>query len=85
MPVRTMRAGKNLLAAGITGVDGHFRHGDAVRVLDAEGNQIARGITSYGAEETRLLMGHASGDIEATLGFTRGNAVIHSDDLVIVD
>eukprot|EP01093_Parvamoeba_rugata_P012362 TRINITY_DN359_c0_g2_i5.p3 TRINITY_DN359_c0_g2~~TRINITY_DN359_c0_g2_i5.p3 ORF type:complete len:272 (+),score=84.94 TRINITY_DN359_c0_g2_i5:2659-3474(+) len=82
---KAIAAGKNLLAAGITGVDGRFKHGDAVRILDADGHQIARGITSYGAEETRLLMGHASGDIEATLGFTRGNAVIHSDDLVIAD
>jgi glutamate 5-kinase len=82
---KALRAGKNLLAAGISGVDGRFKHGDAVRVLDADGQEIARGITSYGAEETRLLMGHASADIEATLGFTRGNAIIHSDDLVLVD
>ena len=80
-----MRAGKNLLAAGISGVDGGFKHGDAVRVLDDKGHEVARGITSYSAEETRLLMGHASADIEATLGFTRGNAVIHSDDLVVAE
>lgn len=80
-----MRAGKNLLAAGITGVEGRFKHGDAVRVLDADGLEIGRGITSYGTEETRLLIGHASADIEATLGFTRGNAIIHSDDLVMVE
>ena len=62
-----------------------FKHGDAVRVLGPDGAQIARGITAYGAEETRLLMGHVSGDIEATLGFTRGNAIIHSDDLVLTE
>ena len=82
---KALRAGKNLLAAGIAGVDGSFKHGDAVRILDADGAEIGRGISSYSAEETRMIKGHSSQEIETALGYSRGNAVIHSDDLVIAD
>ncbi|MFH1806957.1 MAG: glutamate 5-kinase [Pseudomonadota bacterium] len=83
--VKALRAGKNLLPAGITAVEGGFKHGDAVRVLDAAGIEIARAITAYSADETRQIKGHGSQDIEPMLGYSRGNAVIHSDDLVMFD
>ena len=80
---RALRAGKNLLGPGIVSLQGSFKQGDAVRVLSAEGVEIARGISAYSAEETRQLIGHNSHDIEPILGFSRGNAIIHSDDLVL--
>jgi glutamate 5-kinase len=32
-----------------------------------------------------MIKGHSSQEIETALGYSRGNAVIHSDDLVIAD
>jgi glutamate 5-kinase len=82
---KALRGGKNLLSPGIVRIEGNFKHGDTIRVVDTEGTEIARGIPSYSAEETRQLIGHVSKEIETILGYSRGNAVIHSDDMVIVE
>ena len=83
--ILALRAGRNLLPAGVSGVEGDFAVGDAVRVLDAEGQEVARGLASYSAPEAGRLVGAKSQHIERVLGYSRGNALLHSDDLVVLD
>jgi len=76
--------GRSLLAAGIITVTGHFDHNDLVSVLDNGGTEIARGITSYSSEEILKLKGLHSGKISQVLGFTRGETVVHAQNMILV-
>lgn len=78
-----LRAGKSLLPAGVTAVDGRFGKGDAVLVCDAAGREVARGLSAYGAQEAEAILGLRSDAIEAALGYRGPSALIHRDDLVL--
>jgi glutamate 5-kinase len=68
-------------------VEGDFRRGDVIEVVSATGEAapIARGLAQYGADEIRRIARRHSNDIEAVLGFRYGEAVIHRDDLVLLE
>ena len=74
--------GSSLLPIGVTAVEGVFDKGDCIEVVGPNG-VMARGLCNYTAEEMRLIMGHASGEIEAILGFHDFSSVIHRDNLVL--
>ena len=78
-----LKAGRSLLPAGITRVEGRFARGDAVLVVDGAGVEIARGLAAYDAAETKLIMGHKSKEIAALLGYRGRDEMIHRDDLVV--
>lgn len=78
-----LRSGKSLLPAGVTRVSGHFERGDALIVRDAEGLEIARGLSAYSSEDADRLKGRKSAEIEALLGFRGRDEIIHRDDLVV--
>lgn len=75
--------GKSLLAVGITGVVGAFAAGDIVRILDASGNQIARGFVNYSADEVEKIKGKRSSSIESILGYKDFDEVVHRDNMVL--
>ena len=81
---RALAAGRSLLPAGVTAVDGPFGRGDAVSVLAADGREIARGLTAYPADEAAQIAGRRSGDIQEVLGYSGGDEIIHRDDLVLL-
>jgi glutamate 5-kinase len=76
--------GKSLLAVGVSGVEGDFRRGEIVRCVDKSGNEIARGLINYNADETRKFMGQPSKNIESILGYVDEEELIHRDNLIIV-
>ena len=75
--------GKSLLAAGVTKVMGDFHQSDAVRLCDAEGREIARGIVNYNSAELQQIKGHHSDRIPVILGYVGAETVIHRDNLVL--
>lgn len=75
--------GKSLLAAGVTNLEGAFEKGDAVGVYSPSGQEIARGLMSYGRNNADRIIGHHSDKIEDILGYTNGAALIHRDNLVM--
>jgi len=81
--LKALVAGKSLLPAGVTRVDGEFERGDAVRVLGPDGREAARGLSAYSAADARRIKGHKSREIEALLGYRGRDEMIHRDDLVL--
>jgi glutamate 5-kinase len=75
--------GKSLLPAGVTAVTGLFERGDAVVVRDADGSEIARGLSAYSSADADRIRGRKSGEIEALLGMRGRDEMIHRDDLVV--
>jgi glutamate 5-kinase len=81
---RALVSGRSLLPAGVTSVEGQFERGDAVRVLGSDGNEVARGLIAYSAEEARAIAGCQSKGIAEVLGYRGRDEIIHRDDLVLV-
>ncbi|WP_035018347.1 glutamate 5-kinase [Caulobacter sp. UNC358MFTsu5.1] len=77
-----LASGKSLLAAGVRAVEGPFDKGDAVRVRDETGREVARGLVRYDSADAHKIAGLRSDAIEAELGFTEG-PMIHADDLAV--
>lgn len=73
--------GKSLLPSGIVEVRGDFQPGEVVKVLTADGREIARGLTNYSAEEVRLIAGKNTRSIEKILGYKDYDEVIHRNNL----
>ncbi|MGB6168343.1 MAG: PUA domain-containing protein, partial [Geitlerinemataceae cyanobacterium] len=78
------QAGKSLLAAGVINLEGDFQNADAVRVCNAEGREIARGIVNYSSAELQKIRGCKSEAIRSLLGDGVADTVIHRDNLVLV-
>ena len=76
--------GASLLPGGVRRVEGDFRRGDVVEVRAADGELLARGQAQYNANESARIAGRHSRDIEAILGFRYDEAMIHRDDLVLL-
>ena len=79
--------GASLLPGGVVAAEGQFRRGDLVSVVLRDGDArepIARGVTQYSADDIRRLARRHSRDIEATLGYSYGETIVHRDDLVLV-
>jgi glutamate 5-kinase len=81
--LKALAGGKSLLPAGVVAVEGSFDRGDAVRVLDCAGREVARGLSAYSAGDARRIKGHKSREIEALLGYRGRDEMIHRDDLVV--
>ena len=80
---RALAAGRSLLPAGVTAVEGQFERGEAVRVLGADGRELGRGLISYTADEARAIVGCKSQGIADVLGYRGRDEMIHRDDLVL--
>lgn len=83
--VRVLReAGSSLLAVGVTAVEGQFSRGEMVVCLDTSGQEVARGLVNYSADETRRLAGKPSREFERIIGYMNEEELIHRDNLVIL-
>ena len=76
--------GASLLPGGVRAVAGDFRRGDVIEVRAADGSVLARGQAQYNAQDGARIAGCHSREIEAVLGFHYNEAMIHRDDLVLL-
>ncbi len=81
--VKALHAGRSLLAAGVTRIEGTFARGDAVVVRGPEGHEIGRGLVAYGADNAERIKGKSSAEASKILGLTGRPEMIHRDDLVV--
>jgi glutamate 5-kinase len=77
--------GRSLLPSGVQGTVKQFHVGDVVSVLGAEGEEFARGLVNYSAEEVERIKGRRSTEIEGVLGYKHSDEVIHRDNLVLLE
>jgi glutamate 5-kinase len=73
--------GKSVLSVGVLGVRGDFSPGDAVRVVDADGLEIARGLARCTTAQAAALAGRPRADLPDELSDLA--VVVHADDLVV--
>ena len=78
---KALGEGSSLLAAGVTGVTGRFKRGDAVAVVNTEGRVLGQGLTRYDATDAARIKGLRSLQIEPVLGYPGRGPLIHRDDM----
>ncbi len=76
--------GKSLLPSGIAGAEGEFRRGDVVRLKGPDGEEFARGLTNYAADEIERIKGAHTGRIEEILGYGGYDEVVHRDNMALL-
>lgn len=82
---KALKSGSSLLAAGITATDGEYAKGDTVRILSADGREIARGVVNYDSAMIEKLKGHQTKEFAELLsGEVIYDEVIHRDSLVLM-
>jgi glutamate 5-kinase len=74
---------KSLLPIGMTAVQGEFSRGDVIAVRDADGLEIARGLSNYSSAEARLICRKSSAEFERLLGYTGEPEMVHRTNLVL--
>ena len=80
---RALRAGKSLLSAGVTRVEGTFERGDAVVMRGPDGGELGRGLVGYDANEAQAMIGLSSKDIPKVLGYAGRAEIVHRDDMAL--
>jgi glutamate 5-kinase len=78
------KGNKSLLPAGVRGVEGSFKRGDAVDITTESGERIACGISNYSAADIEKIKGARSDKIEGLLGHGYGDEVVHRDNIVVL-
>jgi glutamate 5-kinase len=73
--------GKSVLSVGVLGVRGDFRAGDAVRLIDSDGREIARGLARCGVADAALAAGRTREDLPDELSALA--VVVHADEMVV--
>ena len=81
---KALKAGKSLLPAGVTAIEGAFERGDTVSIVSPKGEEIARGLVAYDDQEAAQILGCQSGDIENVLGYPGRAVMVHRDDMVMM-
>lgn len=83
--VRVLReSGRSLLPVGVKHVEGRFQRGELVTCVDENGEEVAKGLVNYGAEEAQVIMGRSTDKIGELLGYIDEPELIHRDNLILV-
>ena len=79
---RALNEGKSLLPAGIIKVEGSFKKGENILIVDESEKSLARGLSSFTSFEINKIKGKQSKEIEDILGYLSKSEIIHKDDMV---
>jgi glutamate 5-kinase len=82
--VQAIRRSASLLPRGIVRVEGRFRRGDLVSVLDTNGKEQARGIVRFDDREVERIRGLHTLEVREALGEGLGHVVMRPDRRVLV-
>ena len=78
-----VRRGKSLLPAGVVKVEGKFAFGNCVRIVDEEGEEIARGLVNYNTADLEKIMGKKTSAVRNLFGNNFYDEVVHRDDMTV--
>jgi glutamate 5-kinase len=82
--VAAIRRRASLLPKGVVRVEGRFRKGDLVSIIDAQGVEHARGIVRFDDHQVERIRGLHTMEVKDALGEAHGNVVMRPDRMVLV-
>ena len=83
---RALREGSSLFAVGLlrAGVGGTFAEREAVRVIDDDGAEIARGVVNYSSTQAASLAGLRSAQFAEVLGYNGPEELVHRHNICLL-
>ena len=81
---KALKSGKSLLPAGIIKIEGNFKKGDNIVIVDNNSTDVARALSSFSSEEINKIKGLQSNQIEKVLGYASKSEIVHKNDIVIL-
>ncbi len=75
---------KSLLACGVKKIDGRFFYGDVILIAGSDGNEFAKGLSNYSAEDLEKIKGLSTKEIRKVIEKGFYQEVVHKDNLVIL-
>jgi glutamate 5-kinase len=81
---KALAAGKSLLAAGATRIEGEFARGDLVVIAGPDGRQLARGLSEYPSEDAARIVGKRNGTHADILGYAPRSALVHRSHMALL-
>ena len=80
-----VKNGRSLLPAGILTVEGDFKRGETISIINTDGKELARGIARYSREDLDQINGKQSKEITGILGYFYGKVAVHRNDLILLN
>ena len=80
-----LNKGSSLLPSGVLKVEGNFFRGDIVEVRSKKNLLIGKGVISYDFDESKLIIGKKTSQIESILGYIGRDEIIHRDNFIFND
>jgi glutamate 5-kinase len=77
------RASNSLLPVGVVQVDGDFTVGEVINIVDTNGHEVGRGISSQNSDTLRRIAGMRTQQAKSVLSAEEKEEVVHRDNLVI--
>lgn len=74
----------SLLPIGVLKIEGDCQKGDIVSILDADGNEFARGMINYNYSDCEKIIGKHSDNILDILGYKNYDAIITRDNIALL-
>lgn len=78
-----VQGGKSLLPSGIIAVSGPFAKGANVAIIDAAGNQIARGLSNYSSAQIERIKGLKTAQIAKIMSGKTPDEVVHRNNMTL--
>lgn len=69
----------------VISIDGEFSRGDVLHIYDQAGTELARGLSDFGAEETRVLIYNKTLPADQLLGYQTHAEIIRNENMVMVE
>jgi len=76
--------GSSLLPAGVKAVDGKFKRGDTVEIVDSQGTIIARGLSNFDSVDAMSIAGKQSNKVFKILQRDSDDVIVHRNNLTLV-
>lgn len=78
------KEGKSLLASGVTGIDGYWERKDLIKIVNLNGEEIARGFAELSSEETDRVKGLRSDEILRLIPGLKCEELVHRDNMTVI-
>ena len=69
----------------VAAVNGDFSRGDVLHIYDQDGNELARGLSDFNAEESRILMRNLELPARQLLGYQSDAEFIRPENMVVIE
>lgn len=78
------KEGKSLLASGVTGIEGFWERKDLIKIVNLDGEEIARGFAELSSEETNKAKGLRSDEILRLIPNLKCEELVHRDNMTVI-